>query len=286
MRRAAALLGIVMVAGGSALADTEFGTAAKALRSDPVFVADDAEPSISAPEARGLRRQILRRDVPIFIAILPSRALDEVEHVDDLPIAMRQATRLSGAYGIVAGRNFRAGASFNIGLERGEAGRLATQAFESNHPNDTGGRIYPMLATWVRSVQSAMLGRGASPPGPMVDVRPVEEPYYRPIVAERPGPGGVPGWFIGLAVLSVVGGIAGSALRGGGSLAGWRGSPGRFRGFRSGPWRSGRNDSMFNDPSGFDTRSDIGGGSWSDSGSSSASDGGGDSRSDSGGGSW
>ena len=52
--------------------------ATSALRSDPVYVHPDAEPSLTASESEDLRARIAESGEPIFVAILPAAARDDL----------------------------------------------------------------------------------------------------------------------------------------------------------------------------------------------------------------
>lgn len=315
MRRAVLVLAATLtVAVPPAFAGDELSKAARSLQRDPVYVAADAVPSLSASEATNLRNVIRGRAGRVFIAVLPERALTEADGVDRLPQALHDATRLDGAYGVIAGRNFRAASSLNIGLAPGEAGQLATASFEANHPSKSGG-VYPMLADWVGRVQAALGGRPAAPnsrpqEAPPVDLRDAPPHDFidpnqfvgRPFANERGGSG----FPVGVIVLFLVLGLGGAglaAMSGLGRLGGstdsglWRSNlwSGRRRGTDAdsdGGFFSSRS-SPSDRGSGFDSPSSSGGGSWGgggDSGSGGSGGSGGssgfDSSGNSGGGSW
>jgi hypothetical protein len=117
--------------------------AANALQSDPVYVAPGAEPSISADEADELRAQIAESGEPIFVAILPGEARDEVGgDAADVLREVSETTAREGTYAVVVGGQFRAGSSV---LPEGRAADLATQAFEEHE--DEG--VAPTLGAFV-----------------------------------------------------------------------------------------------------------------------------------------
>ena len=104
--------------------------ASSALQSDPVYVHPDAEPSISTEEADGLRDQIAESGEPIFVAILPGAAREEVGgDAADVLREVSETTAREGTYAVVVGGQFRAGSSV---LPQGRAADLATQAFEEH----------------------------------------------------------------------------------------------------------------------------------------------------------
>lgn len=115
-------------AGAQTQTTTAVDEAAAALPRDPVFVHPDADPSISEAAAADLRAAITASRQPIFIAILPPDAAQQVGgSVNDLPRAVGEATGLSGTYGVVSGRSFRAASN-----ERGDADTIATLAVRQN----------------------------------------------------------------------------------------------------------------------------------------------------------
>jgi hypothetical protein len=101
------------------------GTAARALASDPVYVAPDAERKITSGEAGALRRRIERGDAgPVYVAVLPAAALDEAGGSPDAVVQeLYRALGRPGTYAVVAGNRFRAGSTSVDG-----AGRAATEA--------------------------------------------------------------------------------------------------------------------------------------------------------------
>jgi MYXO-CTERM domain-containing protein len=133
---------LVAVAVGLTLVPAALGgeildRAARALATDPVYVDPEATPKLTADQERRLESEISRAgEGPIYVAVLPAKASNETggdaaaalaELADDL--------RRPGVYAIVAGGQFRAGATGDSGLDRGEAARLATDAFRA-HRND------------------------------------------------------------------------------------------------------------------------------------------------------
>jgi hypothetical protein len=141
---------------------TRLDKAAEALRSDPVYVDPDAERALSDAEADDLREAIRREDAgPLYVAILPGAAVDEAG--GDAEAALREiavAVDRPGTYGAVIGDSFRAGANGGV-LPRGEAGSLATQAFEAKHDDGTAA----VLEDFVRRVGEARAGeRGGGEP--------------------------------------------------------------------------------------------------------------------------
>jgi uncharacterized membrane protein YgcG len=110
--------------------DGTIAEAASALRTSPVFVDDQASPTLSEQQAARLRRQIEGGpSAPLYIAILPAAALAEAggDPVEVLRELRRRVGR-RGTYAVVVGGRFRAGSDV---LPRGRAGELATEAFDA-----------------------------------------------------------------------------------------------------------------------------------------------------------
>ena len=128
-----ALFAVALLAPAPAAAlGSSLGQAADALRTDTVFVAPGAEDVLATDEADRLRERIRSAGAgPMRIAVLPESALDEAG--GDAAAALRKIAfdvREPGTYAVIVGSQFRAAASRGI-LPTGEAGRLATEAFES-----------------------------------------------------------------------------------------------------------------------------------------------------------
>jgi hypothetical protein len=103
--------------------------AASALRSDPVYVHPDAEPSLSDSEAEDLRARIAESGEPIFVAILPAAAREDVGGgAGDVLRELGEAGP-TGTYAVVVAGQFRAGSEV---LPSGRAGDLATEAFQEH----------------------------------------------------------------------------------------------------------------------------------------------------------
>lgn len=129
---AALMTGLVLLVASPVGAQTTTASAVeeagRALRRDAVFVHPGADPSISDSAADDLREKINDSGDPIFIAVLPPSAIEEVGgDASDLPKAVRDATGLSGTYGVVAARSFRAASD-----DRADADSLATAAVRQN----------------------------------------------------------------------------------------------------------------------------------------------------------
>jgi hypothetical protein len=117
----------------SAATTTDVAEVGRALRGDPVFVQPEAERALSDEEAESLRSAIGSAGTPIFVAVLPASMLDDAG--GDPVVLTRdvaEATDLAGTYAVLVGDSFRAGST---SLPSGEAGRLATAAFQA-HASD------------------------------------------------------------------------------------------------------------------------------------------------------
>ena len=138
-------------------ATSTLAEAAVELRRDPVFVHPDADPSISDSAADDLRDAIAESGEPIFIAVLPADAVDEVGgDANGLPRAMFEQVGLSGTYGVVAGRSFRAGSN-----ERSDADNAATAAVNANR----NGGLEAILSDFVSRMTSGEPAAGGNGSG-------------------------------------------------------------------------------------------------------------------------
>ncbi len=178
MAAAAAALAVPAAATGQALAEV-----AGSLRGDPVFAGPDARPTLSVGDADALRDEISSSGAaPMFVAVLPRSALDAADGTPEGVLRkLHGEVGLPGTYAVVVAGKFRAGATGGV-LPKGEAGRLATEAFQEHH--DEG--LTATLTAFVDMVASERSGAGA---------------------ASEPGDGGPGGSGIGLiAVLAAIGG--------------------------------------------------------------------------------
>ncbi|HEV7750758.1 MAG TPA: hypothetical protein VGO71_04415 [Baekduia sp.] len=132
--------------------------AARALASDPVYVAPGAKPSLTADEAAALRRRIERGDAgPVYIAILPASAVDEAGG-DPAEVVSRLATAVGrrGTYAAISGGRFRAGSYTVSG-----AGRAASAALAAHR--DEG--VAAVLNDWIDRVAQARADAGSGGSG-------------------------------------------------------------------------------------------------------------------------
>ena len=152
MRRLAfvtVLLVVVLVTAPGAGAQTAgpiIERAAQALKTDNVYVDPAAERKISDSEADDLRQQIRESTVPLFIAVLPAAAVEEVGgDPNQVPAALRTQTGLAGTYAALAGDSFRAA---------GPAASIATAAFQARRSEGQAA----VLQEFVRRTAAAQSG--------------------------------------------------------------------------------------------------------------------------------
>src|SRR5207244_6368333 len=175
---AAAALALPAGAAAQALADV-----ASSLRSDPVFVDTDAKPTLSDGDAAALGDAFSASGAaPMFVAVLPRSALDAAGGTPEGVLRkLHSEVGLPGTYAVVVAGKFRAGATGGV-LPKGEAGRLATEAFQKHH----GEGLAATLTAFVDMVASERSGAGGAP---------------------QPGNGGPGGSGIGgIVVLAAIGG--------------------------------------------------------------------------------
>jgi hypothetical protein len=131
--------------------------AATALKTDPVYVHPDAEKTISAEDADRLRERIRSSGAgPLYVAILPRAARNEAGgDATDVITWLARALERRGTYAVVVGGQFRAGSSV---LRRGEAARVATEAFEEHSEEG----LAPTLLAFVDGVAAARRGETGS----------------------------------------------------------------------------------------------------------------------------
>jgi hypothetical protein len=150
-----AVLSALLVLAGTAHAQDRLAAAAESLRQDPVYVDPEAERAISERQADRLREAIAREDAgPLYIAFLPAAAANEAG--GDPEAALRElagAVDEPGTYAAVIGDAFRAGSTNGV-LPSGEAGELASQAFEA----ESGAGAAAVLEDFVRRVGDARAG--------------------------------------------------------------------------------------------------------------------------------
>jgi hypothetical protein len=152
----AALLVVLLAA--PAMAGAYADAAAKGLASSPVYVNDAADPKPSAAQQNELTQRIEGSDVPIYIAILPSAALDEAGgSAGGLASQIASALDQRGVYAVLVGNQFRAGSTRGA-LPSGVAPRLADEAFAAK--GDQGPQA--TLLDFVDKVKTEAQGGGAT----------------------------------------------------------------------------------------------------------------------------
>jgi hypothetical protein len=111
------VIGAVMVP--VATAGPIIDKAASALRSDPVYIADDSV-GFSQDQIAEMRQQIKDGSRPVFVAVLPAAAVDEAGGDTRLVSAVGTATGLSGTYVVLAGSKFRVKSSNSANFPQAE----------------------------------------------------------------------------------------------------------------------------------------------------------------------
>jgi hypothetical protein len=109
----AALLLVALLASvgaaSPASADTTLQDAVTALRNgESVYVAADADPTMTGAQARDLRQRITNIGYPFFVAVLPQAAAVNSSSTDTLK-ALKDGVGMSGTYALYIGDSFRAG---------------------------------------------------------------------------------------------------------------------------------------------------------------------------------
>ena len=172
----ATLVVLSLPAAAAALRGT-LDQAATALRSDPVYSDPSAERRLSPADERRVRSAIGGDSGPVYIAVLPKRAVSEAGGDPSAALArIAREVGEPGTYAAVIGQSFRAGATAGV-LPRGEAGRLADEALAANSSRGTA----PVLVDFVHRVADARRGGGGSGGGG--------------------GGGGFPGWLLALLAI-------------------------------------------------------------------------------------
>ncbi|HEX6712504.1 MAG TPA: LPXTG cell wall anchor domain-containing protein [Thermoleophilaceae bacterium] len=132
------------------------------LRSSPVYVDPGANDVLPAEDAPRIAEEIDKRNAgPLYIVVMPGSIADSFGG-DPVGVLREIQNRLGrpGTYAGIIGSHFRAGATGGI-LERGQAGALATEAFNAHH--DDGAAA--VLTDFVDRVGAARSGGGGSSGG-------------------------------------------------------------------------------------------------------------------------
>jgi hypothetical protein len=138
---------------------SEIDQAIQGLRSSPVYVDPHSTNVLSSGDAQRIANQIENRNAgPMYIVVLPGSAADAVGG-DPVGVLREIQSQLGrpGVYAGIIGTHFRAGATGGI-LPRGEAGKLATQAFAAHHSQGADA----VLADFVDRVGTAKSGGTSS----------------------------------------------------------------------------------------------------------------------------
>ena len=149
------LLAALALLGSTSTAGPVLDEAVPELKQDRVYVAPDAELSISDAEERRIEEAIQEGDAPIFIAVLPLAAETEAGGRDQLPQALRAAVGFDGTYATVTKGGVRAGSDLV------QAGRIMTNAFDDHRSEGAAG----VLLAFVDDVQEASGGSGSGSGG-------------------------------------------------------------------------------------------------------------------------
>ncbi|HYY78368.1 MAG TPA: hypothetical protein VFD04_04175 [Actinomycetes bacterium] len=172
---------------------------ASRLRDDPVYVAAGTGGIDRAATAR-LRARAAAAVTPVYLAVLPSRALAEAAgDPDRLAASVAAATGFAGTYLVVAGGRPGAGSST---LPKGQAAAATRAAFRA-HRGDLGGA----MLDFVRRVDTAA-GGPAAPARPGQRRAPASRPANRDLVLR------VALGVMGLAVLVVAADVIARTQRG------------------------------------------------------------------------
>jgi hypothetical protein len=152
---ALALLVFAAPAAASQISDT-----VQALGTAPLYVAQDAKPTLSQLDQRRVRDAIRSaHGGPIYIAVLPASATDETGgDATELVRQIGDGLHKPGTYAVVAGGQFRAASTE---LQAGQAGHLATDAFDAHH-NDG---LATTLVDFVQRVGKAQASGGSGSGG-------------------------------------------------------------------------------------------------------------------------
>jgi hypothetical protein len=163
MRRLAALLlaTLVVVLGlvPAAQAGEIIDRAARALRSQSIYVDPDAESTLSSSEVAALRARISERQAgPLYVAVLPDAAKDEAGgSVEGVARELLSALRRNGTYAVVAGRSFYGDSTTARG-----ANAAAAEAF-SAHRDDGAAAILVDFVDRVGALKAGDAGSGENP---------------------------------------------------------------------------------------------------------------------------
>jgi LPXTG-motif cell wall-anchored protein len=145
-----------------ASAQDAIDSAVAGLQSSPVYVDPSSSDELSSSDASRIAAEIDRRNAgPLYIVVMPGSVADSFGG-DPVSVLREIQSRLGrpGTYAGLIGNHLRAGATGGI-LQQGEAGRLATEAFNA-HRSDG---VAAVLTDFVDRVGSARAGGGGGSSG-------------------------------------------------------------------------------------------------------------------------
>lgn len=146
---------VALASGPAALAADAVDAAALALRGGVAVYSDpSAEMALSTSDLDALNTQAIATNLPLFIAVLPdsAKAGGTAEDVRD---RLQEAVGMNGIYGVVVGKQFRAGTT-DPGKQ---AGDLATQAFREEKANG----LTAVLSRFIALTDERFNGNPAGP---------------------------------------------------------------------------------------------------------------------------
>lgn len=146
---------VALAGGWAARASDAVDAAALALRGGVAVYSDpSAEMALSSDDLDSLNAQAIATNLPLFIAVLPdsAKAGGTAEDVRD---RLQEAVGMNGIYGVVVGKQFRAGTT-DPGKQ---AGDLATQAFREEKANG----LTAVLSRFIALTDERFNGNPAGP---------------------------------------------------------------------------------------------------------------------------
>lgn len=148
-----ALLTFAVPAGAAGPAPPE--EIGKALRSQPVYVDENARDMLSRSDQEALSRQIKASDEPVYVVVLPKNSS---YHEETVLSDIREATGRSGVYGVLLGNDFGAASDSEL-ISGDRAQALARQT-------DNGGKVDDTeLSSFVDSATAMIDNSNGSQPG-------------------------------------------------------------------------------------------------------------------------
>ncbi|MFM2438640.1 MAG: hypothetical protein RLZ55_1463, partial [Actinomycetota bacterium] len=206
----AALIGVLLVglilgpgSAAAAVPGTTFDDVGRALRGDPLYVDPKSEVTLTSSEQQEIRSAIDSAGTPIFIAVLPQKALDSGGGTPNAVIErLRSATGLQGAYAIMLGTS-NSSYGFQARSTEGSVGAVADQAYDQNR-GDPAGTLVQFTDSVAQLAANGQMFGGSTIPGPS---------GITPDTASATGSSGV----TGVGALAVLGGallVSGAAAVG------------------------------------------------------------------------